>query len=134
MTATHPRTGETLGTVSSLLLATGTLICCALPILLVTLGLGSAVAALTSAAPWLVALSAHKNWIFLGSGLAIAAALWLLYRPGRACPTNPELAQVCARADRWNRIVIGLASAIWLIGIFAAYAWLPLLRALEGSS
>ena len=41
----------------SLLFAGGTLVCCALPSLLVSLGLGSTVAALVGAAPWLVTLS-----------------------------------------------------------------------------
>lgn len=128
MNPASSRAGETAGSISTLFLAAGTLVCCALPLLLVTLGFGSAVAALTSAAPWLVALSAHKGWIFLGSGLAIAFALGLLYRPGRACPTDPALARACARADRWNRVLIWSAVTIWAVGAFAAFAWLPILQ------
>lgn len=44
----------------SLFASFGTLICCALPSLLVLLGLGATVAAFLSAAPWLVTLSRHK--------------------------------------------------------------------------
>lgn len=122
---TSRRTAETAVGLGTLLLSAGTLVCCALPILLVSLGLGASVAALTSAAPWLVALSAHKGWIFTISGLAIAGGVLLLYRPGRACPTDPRLAVLCARADRWNRIALASAAAIWLIGFAAAYLWLP---------
>ena len=67
----------------------GTLVCCALPITLVTLGLGTTVASMASAAPWLVELSQHKGWIFLGSGGLLGMALWAIYRPGRAGPTDP---------------------------------------------
>ena len=35
--------------------------CCALPILLVALGMGSAVAAMVSALPWLVTVSQYKH-------------------------------------------------------------------------
>lgn len=119
------RTAQTAVGLGTLLLSTGTLVCCALPILLVSLGLGASVAALTSAAPWLVALSAHKEWIFAGSGFALAGAAFLLYRPGRVCPTEPRLAALCARADRWNRAVLAVSAVIWLIGFAAAFLWLP---------
>ncbi len=46
----------------------GTLICCALPIILVTLGLGATVAAFTSSFPLLVTIAQHKAWVFTGSG------------------------------------------------------------------
>lgn len=122
------RTAETAVGVGTLLLSTGTLVCCALPILLVSVGLGASVAALTSAAPWLVALSAHKGWIFAVSGIAIVGAAFLLYRPGCACPTDPRLAAACARADRWNRAVLMISAAIWVIGFTAAFFWLPVRR------
>ncbi len=105
----------------------GTLLCCAIPITLVSLGLGATVASMASAAPWLITLSQYKGWMFLGSGALIALALWAVYRPGRACPTDPELAAACANADKWNRRFIGISSALWLLGFGAAYA-LPLLQ------
>ncbi|WP_448584870.1 hypothetical protein [Thermaurantiacus sp.] len=51
-----------------------TLLCCALPALLVTLGSGAAVAGLVSAAPWLVALGRWKAWRLAGSGLPLRLA------------------------------------------------------------
>ena len=122
--ASH-RTAETALGLGTLLLSAGTLVCCALPILLVSLGLGASVAALTSAAPWLVALSAHKGWVFTASGLAIASGAFVLYRSGRSCPPDPQLASLCARADRWNRTVLAVSAAIWIIGFVAAFLWLP---------
>ena len=44
------------------------MICCALPSLLVLLGFGTTVAAVVSAAPWLVVLSQNKIWVFLAAG------------------------------------------------------------------
>lgn len=103
----------------------GTLLCCALPIVLVSLGFGAVVATLASSAPWLIALSQYKLWMFTFSAVLILLSIWYLYRPGRHCPTDPQLAAACLRADQWNRRFIFIACGMWLIGFLAAYA-LPL--------
>ena len=54
----------------------------------------------------------------------------MIYRPGRACPTDPELARLCQKADRLNRIVLWIAVVVYAIGCFMAYLWLPLRIAL----
>ena len=117
--------------VGALVLASGTLLCCALPILLVTLGMGATVAALVSAAPWLVALIHYKGWMFAISAVGLVAAGFFLYRPGRACPTEPRLARLCAIADRWNRRVLMIAGVLWVVGAFSAYLLLPLRQWLD---
>lgn len=116
MTA-KPRTWSWL-----LLLTTSvTLTCCALPILLVTLGLGAAVASIASNAPWIITLSLYKGWVFAVSGLLIAAAAWAVYRPGRTCPSDPDLAAACTRAEIWNKRFIWISAALWCIGWITAY-------------
>lgn len=110
----------------TLFTSTGTLICCALPITLVTLGLGATVAALTSTFPFLITLSQHKVWVFSFSGVLLGVSGWLLYRPGRACPADPKLGELCNKAQLWNRRVYWTSVAIWGIGFFAAYIALPL--------
>lgn len=99
----------------------GTLLCCALPIMLVSLGMGAVVAAMASNLPFLITLSAHKTWVFAGSCLLLFLGGWLLYRPGRACPLNPELAILCSKAHLWNRRLYWMSVAIWCIGFFFAY-------------
>lgn len=113
--------------------STGTLICCALPMVLVTLGLGTAVASLASSFPILITLSQHKAWIFAGSGIVLALAGWLMYRPGRVCSTEPALAALCERLQKWNRRVYWFAVAVWGVGFFAAYLLLPIRIWLESS-
>ena len=98
-----------------------TLVCCVIPIVLVTIGMGAAVASLASSAPWLIALTMHKGWVFAVSGALIAAGAWAVYRPGRTCPADPELAAACASADKWNRRFVLAAGVMWSIGFFAAY-------------
>ena len=103
----------------------GTLICCALPIILVTLGLGATVAALTSSFPLLVTIAQHKTWVFAGSG-ALLLSGWLMYRPGQACPTDPELGRLCDQTQVWNGRIYWSSVTLWVIGFFAAYLALPL--------
>jgi mercuric ion transport protein len=98
-----------------------TLVCCAIPIALVTLGMGAAVASLASSAPWLIALSMHKGWVFAISGALIAAAIWAIFRPGRTCPADPELAAACAAADTWNKRFLWVSAVLWIIGFVAAF-------------
>jgi hypothetical protein len=62
---------ETGSTWVALFASTGTLVCCALPIIMVTLGMGTAVAALTSSFPFLITLSQHKEWVFAGSAIML---------------------------------------------------------------
>jgi len=110
----------------ALFASTGTLVCCALPIMLVTLGMGATVVAMTSTFPFLITLSLHKGWVFAGSGLMLALSGWLIYRPGRACPTDPGLEAMCIKAHVWNRRIYWTSVVIWGIGFFAAFLALPL--------
>lgn len=117
----------------ALFASTGTLLCCALPIVLVTLGLGSVVVGLTGAAPWLMVLAQQKLWVFLGSALLLLLTGWVLYRRGRSCPADPELARRCERLDVVNRRVFWLSVFLWLLGFTAAYVALPLTRLIEAA-
>lgn len=63
----------------SLFSSFSTLICCALPSVLVLLGMGTAIASLLSAAPWLVSLSRHETWTFSIARTLIAASFLMTY-------------------------------------------------------
>ncbi len=110
----------------ALFASTGTLICCALPIAFVTLGLGATVAAISSSVPFLVTLSLHKGWVFAASAMLLAWSGWLLFRSGRECPADPQFADLCDRTLLWNRRIFWISVTIWGIGFIAAYLALPL--------
>lgn len=110
----------------------GTLLCCALPSLLVLVGLGATVASFLAAAPWLVALSRHKQWVFGAAGTLIAANFLYVYRIAprlrqdlETCAVDDQ--SVCAGADRVGRIVLWISAVIYGVGLFAAYILGPLL-------
>jgi len=116
----------------ALFTSVGTLLCCALPSLLVLLGLGATVASFLSAAPWLVTLSRHKNWVFGVSGGLILGNLFYMYRvapglkrAGTTCPADAP--EACAGASRVNRVILWVSVAIYSVGLFSAYALGPLL-------
>ncbi len=111
--------------------STGTLVCCALPIMLVSIaGLGAFVASMTSTFPILVTLSLHKEWVFTLSGLMLVLSGWMVWRPGRSCPTDPVLARWCDTFQTWNRRMVFTSGVMWGIGFFAAFLALPLRVAL----
>ncbi len=121
---------ETALSTLTLFASMGTLVCCALPIALVALAGGASVVALLDSAPFLVPLTRNKEFVFVGAALLIGGSAWLLWRPGRSCPTDPALAAACRRAERWNRRLVLLSAAIWGVGFFAAFLALPLRKAL----
>jgi len=104
----------------------GTLLCCALPALLVFLGFGATVASALSTVAWLVALSRHKAWVFAGTALLLAADAYYVYRlvprllvAGGACRADD--ASACARATRVSRVLFGFSLALYAVGVGVAY-------------
>ncbi len=116
----------------SLFTSVGTLLCCALPALLVTLGLGAVVVAGVSAFPWLVPLTRNKEWLFLSVGVLIGLNFFLVYRskPQTVCDLESG-GDGCHVAGGWNRVVLRLSAGIYAIGLFMAYAALPLMEAFD---
>ena len=119
-----PRMGAGLGWFS-LFASTSTWICCALPILMVTVGAGATLAGITSEYSFLTVLSAHKNWVFALSGVFLVVAAGLTWRSGQHCPTDPVLAQQCERLQRWNKRILWVSAIIWIFGFVAAFLALP---------
>ncbi len=119
----------------SLFTSLGTLFCCALPSLLVLLGLGATVASFLSSAPWLVSLSRHKLWVFALSGPLIAGNFYYVYHlaprlqaRALACPIDDPR---CRTASRFSRVVLGISAGIWLVGFFTAFVLGPVLTRLD---
>ena len=113
---------ETLAPSIALLTSLSTLVCCTLPAVLITLGMGAALSSLTSNFPQLIWLSAHKPLVFGGS-LALLCAAWGVRYLTRnmPCPADPRAAKACARARALGGWVLGIGFGIWSIGSFSAF-------------
>ncbi len=114
---------HTIAPFFSLFTSLGTLVCCALPALFVTLGAGAALAGLVSSAPWLIALSAHKAWVFGGAGIMILLGGLLRWNARHApCPADPAAAKACMRLRRFSGWIYWASVVIYLTGAFFAFA------------
>ncbi len=112
-----------------------TLICCALPSVLVLLGMGTAVASILSTAPWLVSLSRHKVWTFSIAGTLIACSFVMTYviaprlRAGEACEADDPT--TCGEVSRVSRVILWCSAVIWSGGFFVAYVLGPILERMD---
>lgn len=100
----------------------GTIICCALPAIFVTIGAGAALAGLVSNVPQLVILSKYKIEIFIIAGIMLLITGIYQWKMRNApCPTDPNLAKACQRIRKINKYVYLLSLTLYLIGFFFAF-------------
>jgi hypothetical protein len=101
-----------------------TLLCCALPALLVSIGAGAVLASFVTVVPQLVWVSEHKILLFVLAGFILALSGISSYRNRSApCPADPVKAKSCLRFRRWSARILYLLSAMYVIGFFYAF-WL----------
>lgn len=120
--------------VLSLFASSSTLVCCALPALLVALGAGAALSSLVSVFPQVVWLSEHKLGLFLFAAVAMAGSGLLQWQNRTApCPTDPALRQAClkTRKTSWHLYVFSLV--VYLVGGWFAFVQPWLTEAFSGS-
>jgi len=113
--------------VLSLFASSSTLVCCALPALLVALGAGAALSSLVSAFPQLVWLSEHKEGLFVFAGLAMAASGALRWRNRNApCPVDPALRRACLKTRKTSLRVYLFSLLVYGVGGWFAFVqpWL----------
>lgn len=99
-----------------------TLLCCALPALLVTLGLGASLASFLGSYPELIWFSEHKLLVFIFAGVMLAVTAigrWQL--KDRSCPLDPELAKLCARTKIISTLSFYGSLGIYALGFFFAF-------------
>ncbi len=109
----------TTSIIGSAVLALTGATCCALPIALVALGLGSVVASAVSALPWLGTLAEYKTITFSLTA-AILSYSWWSFRRASLCDVGE------GRRLRVQRIILWVITALFAVSVFAAYALFPL--------
>lgn len=98
----------------ALFFSSGTLICCALPALLVVLGAGAALSTLIAWIPQLVWFSEHKTTVFAAAVVMVIASGLLQWRSRNLpCPADPALADAC-HAMRRRSLWVNLLSVLLL--------------------
>ena len=107
---------------ASLFASSSTLVCCAIPALLVALGAGAALSSLVSIFPQVVWLSEHKEALFGFAGLMMIGSGALQWRNRSApCPIDPALRDACLKTRKTASIVYVASVVLYLIGGWFAF-------------
>jgi hypothetical protein len=128
MSRINPALSRNVGLAAGALLASSaTLVCCVLPVMLVALGAGAALAGLVTAVPQLIWLSEHKPLVFGVAAVVLAVsglALW--YGRSLPCPSDSDAARLCRRLRQISAALYGLALGCFVLGATFAFL-LPML-------
>jgi hypothetical protein len=113
--------------VLSLFASSSTLVCCALPALLVSLGAGAALSSLVSVFPQIVWLSEHKLPLFAFATAMMVGGGWLQWKNRTApCPVDPALRDACLKTRKLSLRMYGVSVLVLLVGAWFAFVapWL----------
>ena len=114
MDAHKANVGAAFGT---LLATTGTLLCCVLPAVLVSIGAGAALVGLVSTFPQLVWLSEHKLLVFGTAALLLVGSGVMIWRARTLpCPVDPVAARSCKQLRRLSLWVYGVSVVCFVLG------------------
>ena len=106
----------------SLFTSFSTLICCALPALLISLGMGASLVGLVTIFPWIVIISKFKIQVFLVAALLLIISSYLCWQGRNApCPSDPIQAKICSKLRVINLIILLFSLFIYLTGFFFAF-------------
>jgi hypothetical protein len=111
-----------ISSIITLLASSSTLICCAIPVLLVSLGAGAALASLVAVFPQIVWISEHKEVIFAVSALLMVLGGLLQWRNRNApCPVDPILRNACLKTRKNSLRIYWASLVLLLIGAWFAF-------------
>jgi hypothetical protein len=113
----------------SLFTSTGTILCCALPALLVTIGAGAALSSLISTFPQIVWVSKYKEYIFTAAFILIILSGYLQWQARKLpCPADKSLATQCMKARKMSLVIYFVSLVILIIGFTFAFVLPYLLK------
>ncbi|MFT6332274.1 MAG: hypothetical protein ACJAW3_000606 [Lentimonas sp.] len=104
-----------------------TIICCALPIILVTLGMGAVFASLTANFPFLIWLAERSIYLFATSIFLLLISGYFIFIKPQTCPAKKELAEICLKTKKFNQIIWWFSVIILLISFFFKYVLIHLI-------
>jgi len=100
----------------------GTLVCCALPALMVTLGMGTTLASFIGMFPSVTFISYYKELIFIISGTFIVLGFFFQIRSRNiSCPTDQFKADLCNKLRKISWFMLISSLIIYLVGFFFAF-------------
>lgn len=102
--------------------STSTLLCCALPALLVTIGAGGVMASIYANVPGYTTFVGNKNLLFIiVAVLLIINALILWLNRNAPCPLDAQKAKACMQTRKISRLIYFISVGIYCVGFFFSY-------------
>lgn len=99
-----------------------TLVCCALPALMVSLGLGASLVGILAKFPELIWLSDNKVSLFIIGGiLLIIGGGWQLRVKKMPCPIDEKMREACLASRMWSIRIYLVSLIIYTIGFSFAF-------------
>ena len=106
----------------TLFASSSTLICCAIPALLVTLGAGATLSTFISIFPKIVWISERKIEVFTFAGVMLTISGYMQWRGRLApCPVDPVLRDACIRTRKASLVVYLMSLFVYLTGGWFAF-------------
>jgi len=114
--------GTFLASLVTLFASSSTLICCAIPALLVTLGAGATLSSFISIFPKIVWISEHKIEVFTFAGVMLTISGYMQWRGRLApCPVDPVLRNACIKTRKASLIIYSFSLLLYLTGGWFAF-------------
>lgn len=104
-----------------------TILCCALPIILVTLGMGAVFASLTTNFPFITWLAERSVYLFFIATILILISGYFIFIKPQTCPTDKKLAKICNKTKIINKIIWFVSVIILVISFFLKYILIKLI-------
>lgn len=99
-----------------------TLLCCALPVTLVSIGMGATFASLTANFPWIIWLTSKKDWLFVGTFILLVLSFILMKRAQNlSCPVDEAQREVCKVSKGIGQKMYYITIIIYFIGLSFSY-------------
>lgn len=127
---------EVVSAYGALFASVTTLVCCALPALLVLLGFGvTSVLAVLTAIPGWENIGAYAIWFFVVTGVLLGAGFYFAY--SRRVPPGGEMCEIpargsesaCSTATRWNRRILWFSLFLYAVAFVMDFWGIGWMRA-----
>lgn len=116
------RIKENLPSLVALLASSSTLICCALPALLVLLGAGASLANFITIFPFFIVLSKHKILISIIATVTLSLAGYINYKTYHMpCPADPTLGKQCMQTRKRSVYIYMISVFIFIFATIFTY-------------
>lgn len=99
-----------------------TLFCCALPVTLVSIGMGATIASLTASFPQIIWLTERKESLFIITGiLLILSFIMMNNSKSLSCPIDVNQRKACQTSNSFSKKVYWGTVVIYIIGLSFSY-------------